>query len=148
MSVKEGDIVKIRYTEKTEKGKILFSNKNEEPIEVKVGDGFVVKGLEEGLIGMKKGDQKDITVAPEKGYGYHNEERIKTFTRGYREERIREGDEYLYYDYLSKRPVKGTIVEVRPKVFIVDFNHKLCNKTLRYSVEVVGIEKSTPPQYT
>ncbi|MBN1699450.1 MAG: FKBP-type peptidyl-prolyl cis-trans isomerase [Spirochaetales bacterium] len=145
MSVKKGDVVKIRYTEKTDKGKVLFSNKDGDPIEVTVGEGDLVKGFEEALIGMEKGDEKKIAVDPEKGYGRRNDERIKTLTKGYRDGGVKKGEEYLHYDFYTKRPIKGTVLEVKPKIFIVDFNHRLCDKTLQYDIEVVGIEKPVSP---
>ena len=39
------------------------------PLQVKVGAGQVMLGLEEALMGMKVNEEKTITIPPEKAYG-------------------------------------------------------------------------------
>ncbi len=78
-SVKVGDRVTIDYIlylngrvyntniEKVAKDNNLSKN-NAKPLSFKVGEGKVVKGLEEGVIGMKLGESKNLTIPPEKAF--------------------------------------------------------------------------------
>jgi FKBP-type peptidyl-prolyl cis-trans isomerase 2 len=45
-----------------------ISKNNTKPVIFKVGGGKVVKGLEEGVIGMKLGESKKLTIPPEKAF--------------------------------------------------------------------------------
>jgi len=39
------------------------------PLQVTLGTGKVVSGFEEALIGMKRNEEKEVTIPPEKAYG-------------------------------------------------------------------------------
>ncbi|MBS3119281.1 FKBP-type peptidyl-prolyl cis-trans isomerase [Candidatus Woesearchaeota archaeon] len=39
------------------------------PLRFKIGQGQVIQGFEEGLLGLKESNEKTIEVPPEKGYG-------------------------------------------------------------------------------
>jgi FKBP-type peptidyl-prolyl cis-trans isomerase len=40
-----------------------------QPFEFTLGAGQVIAGWDEGLVGMKVGEKKTLTIAPEKAYG-------------------------------------------------------------------------------
>lgn len=71
---KVGDTLVMNYTGKFTNGKTFDSNVDPAfhhvaPFEFKLGAGQVIKGWDEGLVGMKVGEKKTLTVPPEKGYG-------------------------------------------------------------------------------
>ncbi|HAE36481.1 MAG: hypothetical protein UR85_C0005G0011 [Candidatus Nomurabacteria bacterium GW2011_GWF2_35_66] len=71
---KNGDTLVMNYTGRFVDGKVFDSNVDPkfghvEPFEFQLGAGRVIKGWDEGLLGMKIGDKKTLTVPPEKGYG-------------------------------------------------------------------------------
>jgi FKBP-type peptidyl-prolyl cis-trans isomerase len=65
-----GDTVTVDYIG-TVKGGTEFENsyKTHEPLSFKVGAGDVIKGLEEGIVGMKEGGERILIIPPELGYG-------------------------------------------------------------------------------
>lgn len=66
-AVEEGDFVKLNYTA-TIDGK-EFEGGSEENYEMTVGDSGMVPGFDDGLIGMKKGETKELTLTfPEDYY--------------------------------------------------------------------------------
>ena len=69
--VKEGDTVKVHYTGMLKSnGKVFDSSKERgEPFRFTVGMGNVIEGWEKGLIGMKVGGKRLLTIPPELGYG-------------------------------------------------------------------------------
>lgn len=68
--VKEGDTVFVHYVGTLQDGtEFDNSRKRGEPFEFKVGEGMVIKGWEEGLIGMKVGGQRVLVIPPELAYG-------------------------------------------------------------------------------
>jgi FKBP-type peptidyl-prolyl cis-trans isomerase len=77
---KNGDVLIMNYTGRFVDGKIFDSNVlpefgHVEPFKFTLGAGQVIKGWDEGLLGMKIGEKKTLTIPPEKGYGpndYHS----------------------------------------------------------------------------
>lgn len=66
-----GKTVSIEYTGKLDDGTVFdaTSRHNNEPLEFTLGAGDVVKGMDEGVMGMKVGGVRDIVIPPELGYG-------------------------------------------------------------------------------
>ena len=74
MAVKSGDTVSMAYTARLEDGTVFDSATDEKPFAFKVGDHRVLKAVEDAVVGMEKGDEKTITIAPDQGYGGHRPE--------------------------------------------------------------------------
>lgn len=69
-AVKEGDVVSVHYIGTLQNGEEFDnSRKRGAPFEFKVGAGMVIKGWEEGLVGMQVGGQRILVIPPEKAYG-------------------------------------------------------------------------------
>jgi FKBP-type peptidyl-prolyl cis-trans isomerase len=65
-----GDFIVIHYVGKLESGKEFDSSytKNQ-PFVFQLGVGQVIKGWDEGLVGVKRGDKKTLKIPADKGYG-------------------------------------------------------------------------------
>jgi len=65
------DILTVNYTGKLENGIVFDSSKNpgRDPFTVTIGIGQVIKGWDEGIVGMKIGGTRTLTIPPEMGYG-------------------------------------------------------------------------------
>ena len=63
--------VVVNYTGKLEDGSIFDSSLNpgREPFTFTLGVGYVIKGWDIGVKGMKVGGRRRLTVPPELGYG-------------------------------------------------------------------------------
>ena len=67
----DGVIVKLEYTLQIEE-ELVESTEEEGPIEFLQGFGEIIPGLEAALYGMEVGQEKDVTVEPEEGYGEYD----------------------------------------------------------------------------
>jgi FKBP-type peptidyl-prolyl cis-trans isomerase len=68
--VQEGDTVSVHYKGTLLDGTVFDSSyERGEPFEFTVGEGSVIQGWEEGLIGMRVGGIRKLTIPPELGYG-------------------------------------------------------------------------------
>lgn len=69
-AVVTGDTVVVHYIGTLQDGtEFDNSNKRGEPFSFTVGEGRVIKGWEEGLIGMKVGGKRILVIPPEMAYG-------------------------------------------------------------------------------
>ena len=68
--VKSGDTIVVHYAGTLQNGEEFDNSKKRgEPFVFKVGQGMVIKGWEQGVIGMKVGGQRILVIPPELGYG-------------------------------------------------------------------------------
>lgn len=67
---KEGDKVKVHYTGKLLKNNFKFdSSVGKTPFEFTLGKGEVIKGWDQGVVGMKVGGKRKLTIPSKLGYG-------------------------------------------------------------------------------
>lgn len=65
-----GDQLTLHYEARLEDGSQIDSSwASGEPIEIRLGDGAVPLGLEQGLVGMRQFARRQLTVPPELAYG-------------------------------------------------------------------------------
>jgi FKBP-type peptidyl-prolyl cis-trans isomerase len=66
----DGDTLEVHYEGRLEDGtKFDASRDHGSTFEFQVGAGQVIQGWDEGLIGMKIGGTRELTIPPELGYG-------------------------------------------------------------------------------
>jgi FKBP-type peptidyl-prolyl cis-trans isomerase 2 len=142
-AVKEGSKVKLDYTGKLEDGSVFDTSKNEnaKPLEFTVGQGMVIKGFEDAVQGMKKGEIKTFSIKPEEGYGMPNPELKKPFPR----EKIPSDQELkpgmaLMFSTPDGQQMPALITEVKEKEVILDLNHPLAGKELTFEIEILDVE--------
>ena len=135
--VKEGSKVKVHDTGKLEDGKVFDTSIDKEPIEVVLGEGTLIKGFENGLMGMKDGEKKTIDVEPKDAYGDYVEGRIQEVEKSKLPEDIKVGM------VLQATSEAGSMVilikEIKEDTAIIDANHPLAGKKLIFDLEVVEV---------
>lgn len=68
--VKKGDVLSMNYVGKLDDGTVFDeSAKHGGPLEFKLGAGAVIQGWDEGIVGMRVGGRRTLTIPPELGYG-------------------------------------------------------------------------------
>lgn len=69
-AVKAGDNISVHYTGKLTDGTKFDSSVDRgTPFEFQIGQGMVIAGWEQGLLGMKVGEKRTLTIPSDLGYG-------------------------------------------------------------------------------
>jgi len=66
---KTGGKVKVHYTGWLTTGKKFDSSVGSSPFEFRLGGGEVIKGWDEGVVGMKVGGKRQLRIPPDLAYG-------------------------------------------------------------------------------
>lgn len=65
-----GTTVVVHYTGKLTNGKVFDSSLDRgQPFSFQLGQGQVIQGWERGIVGMKEGGKRKLTIPPKYGYG-------------------------------------------------------------------------------
>jgi peptidylprolyl isomerase len=67
--VKSGDTIVVHYTGTLEDGTQFDSSVGGQPFTTQIGVGNVIAGWDQGLLGMKAGGKRRLTIPPALGYG-------------------------------------------------------------------------------
>ncbi len=141
--------VSLEYTLHDEEGELLDSSDPEDgddghPIDYVHGYGMLVPGLEAALVGLETGDEREILVSAEDGYGEHDDDLVLEVERSEFPDpaKVVPGDEFVA-ESPEGDDVPMRVVEVKGDSVIVDANHPLAGVALRYNVKVLVVRKAT-----
>jgi len=138
--IEQGSKVAFNYT-LTVDGKTADSSQGRGPLSFVVGQNMIIPGLEEQMLGMKKGEKKHVSVTPDKGYGMRDEKAVqkvpKAAFKGQQQE-LKAGDKVS--GQFSGQPFIAEVKEVGNDFVILDFNHPMAGKNLDFDIEVVSVE--------
>jgi len=138
--------VTIDYELRDDDGDVIDGSEGDggEPIHYVHGYGMLVPGLEAALAGMAAGDERDIVVPAEAGYGERDEELVMEVDRADfpRPEAVAVGDEFVA-ESPDGDQIAMNVLEVKKDTVIVDANHPLAGMTLRYRVKVREVRDAT-----
>jgi FKBP-type peptidyl-prolyl cis-trans isomerase 2 len=138
-AVKEGDTIRIHFTGRLEDGTVFDTSDGGASLEIKVGGGEFLPGLEKGVIGMNVGEKKTIPIPADEGYGKHLEERVFDYDRSKLGGLEPEVGRQLQMYRADGQPVLVTIVGMTETTVRMDCNHPLAGKNLVFDITLEEI---------
>ncbi|MBY9012929.1 MAG: peptidylprolyl isomerase [Candidatus Lokiarchaeota archaeon] len=128
-----GEIFDTTFEEIAKKEELYKEGEIYEPKLIVIGEGWVLKPLDESLLSMKLGKSQIVEISPEKAFGQRDPEKVKRIP-------------LKHLISKGKNPVIGMRVEYNEKMAIVrsigagrvllDFNPPLAGKTLIYDAVI------------
>ena len=133
----QGDSVSIRYTGRLSDGTIFDSTEEDQPLEFVAGEGQVIEGVEQAVIGMAEGEQKKVTILPAQGFGDHNPSLEQSIPRDQLPDEVQVGDQLRAVQ--GDREIPVWVRQFGEEAAVVDANHPLAGQTLEFDVELVSV---------
>lgn len=143
MKIAKDTVVALDFTLTDDAGEIIDSSEGE-ALSYLHGYNELVVGLERALTGRAVGDQLEVTVSAEEGYGEVTPGlEIEVPRTDLPEDLIPEVGLELSCDGPDEEPITMWVVEVLDDVVRLDGNHPLAGQTLHFKVEVVSIRPAS-----
>jgi len=141
VQVEDGDTVKVHYTGTLEDGTVFDTSVEREPLALTLGQGLVIPGFEQAVIGMKVGESKTVDIPVEQAYGPYRDDLILVVERDELPEDLEtEVGQQLQMSQADGSFIVVTITEVSETTITIDANHPLAGQNLTFEIELVEIE--------
>ena len=146
MQIAKNSVVTIDYTLKDPQGQVLDSSKGagSEPLAYLHGTGHgLIPGLEKALEGKKKGEQLNVKVNPEEGYGVRDETMVQTVPKSAfgSVPNLTVGMQFRTQGKNGDQVV--TITKLEGENITVDGNHALAGMVLEFDVTIKDVRAAT-----
>lgn len=141
--VKDGDTVKVHYTGKlTEDGTVFDSSREREPLEFTLGEGQLIPGFEEAVIGMKEGEDTTIELSSKDAYGERREDLELEVSKDDLPDNIEpeEGMQLQMQQQENGQAIPVQITAVEDEFVKLDANHPLAGQDLTFDIELVELK--------
>jgi FKBP-type peptidyl-prolyl cis-trans isomerase SlyD len=142
VTVRESWVITMEYTLRLADGEVADTSEGGEPLEFIHGQGQIIPGLEEAVLGMQVGEEKDIVVAPADGYGEAEPELKETLPRDIFPAEMEVGDAFRMRTD-GGHTVVVYVESIDNEQVVVDLNHPLAGETLHFHVKIVGAREAT-----
>jgi peptidylprolyl isomerase len=137
---KIGDTVKVHYTGKLDNGTVFDTSTNRNPLEFTIGDGHIISGFEQAIIGMDINESKTIKVPSDKAYGPHREEMVVVLQRNQFPSHLKpEVGQHLRIPGPDGQGFLVIITDISDSTVTLDGNHPLAGKDLTFDVQLIDI---------
>jgi len=138
--VKTGDKVKVNYTGKLRNGETFDSSEGREPLEFTVGGGQVIKGFDQGVMGMQVGDKRTVEIEVDDAYGEKNQDMVIEFPKTqFPADMKPEPGMQLMMNNGEGQSFPVLVKEVKEETVLLDANHPLAGEDLVFDIELVEI---------
>lgn len=138
--IQQGSTVTMHFSIKLKDGSVADSTKvNAKPGVVTLGDGTLSDEFEKQLYGLKSGDKKAFTLAPEDGFGLPNPQNIYVLPREKFQNQPLEKGLIMEFTLPSGGTIPGVIRDFDLTEVTVDLNNPLAGKELNIEVEILDV---------
>jgi FKBP-type peptidyl-prolyl cis-trans isomerase SlyD len=145
MTVSDGMVVSLDYSLRLDDDEeVVDTSAAREPLEFVQGGGQIIPGLEQQIYGLGVGEEESVLVPPADGYGDADTEAYQLMPlEAFPADLTVEPGMGLELREVSSQVLQAYVADVRPDGILLDFNHPLAGKTLRFDVKITGLRQAT-----
>ncbi|WP_419661323.1 FKBP-type peptidyl-prolyl cis-trans isomerase [Desulfosarcina variabilis] len=135
----KGDIVRFHFTGCLENGNRFATTVGEDPMELTIGEGKLIRCFETSLVGMTEGEQRTVHIPPEDAMGARQPELVSELPLHMipeQDEDLKVGSSIQIKDEKG-REVKATVTHLSDQAVTIDSNHPLAGETLVFDINLI-----------
>lgn len=137
---KSGDTVSVNYTGRFDDGTVFDTSMNRDPLQFTIGEGQVIPGFEQAVIGMNPGESKTVKIQADQAYGPHYEEMVMVVSRDRLPADIKpEVGQQLQASQADGQTIIFMVTDVSESSITLDANHPLAGKDLNFDIQLTEI---------
>jgi FKBP-type peptidyl-prolyl cis-trans isomerase SlpA len=139
-TVRAGNLITLHYRVATGDDTELVSTFDSTPATLQLGSGELAPPLEHCLIGVSVGERHVFLLEPDQAFGPHNPQLTQRMARSALPPNARpELHGLIEFAAPGGDKFTGIVRELDAEAVLVDFNHPLAGKPVRFEVEIIGI---------
>ena len=148
MQAEKDKVVSFHYRLSDTDGVEIETSHEREPMAVLCGHDGIIPGLEQAMLGRGVGDQFDVVVTPEQGYGERREDFVQRVAKKYFRDpgNLKPGMTTVLQTKDGQRSI--TVLKVGSSVVDVDLNHPMAGKTLKFAIEITDVRDASAEELT
>jgi len=138
--VKADSLVTLHYRLATADDTELVSTFAGNPSTLQLGNGELAPTLEACLAGLPVGEHHVFLLEPQQAFGQYSAQLVKRFAR----EELPDGaaiEPHAAIEFEGPGGTKyvGTVKELDGDSALIDFNHPLAGRSVRFEVKIIGV---------
>ena len=135
-----GDMVKVHYTGRLADGTTFDTSMEREPLEFTLGEGELIPGFEQAVLGMVVGESKTTSIPTDQAYGPHHAERVIDLERHHLPPDLQpELGQRLQMTRPDGTQITVVVTTITETQVTLDANHPLAGKDLIFDITLVEI---------
>jgi peptidylprolyl isomerase len=151
LKAQKGDLVAVDYLGTLDDGTVFDTSIQAEaqkaglprrpeyaPLQFTVGAGQMIKGFDDGVVGMQENETKTVHIAPAEAYGERRADAIVEVPKS----RLPGIEPEVGVQLQTSTGAVGTITRVGTDNVTVDFNHPLAGKALNFKITLRRITRT------
>jgi FKBP-type peptidyl-prolyl cis-trans isomerase 2 len=122
-----GTYVTMEYDASLESGTRVLGTNKKDPLVFRFGSGEVLQKIEQEILGLHPGAEREFMVEPEEAFGEFDDSRVLRVPL----EEFPKGKKLCF------------VGDIQDDHFVLDFNHPLAGRILKYRVRILDVHQIT-----
>ncbi len=143
MQIENNKVATLHYTLKDNEGNILDQSEDGSFVYLH-GALNIIPGLETALTGKTAGEELNVKVSPDDGYGVRSEEHMQEVPKEMFES---DADIQVGMQFHAQGPdgqaLMVTVAEIKDEAIVVDGNHPLAGMELNFDVKIIEVREAS-----
>lgn len=137
-TVAANSLVTLHYRITLPNGQPLISTFDATPATLQLGAGEMLPGMEQLIIGLEIGTNHVFELEPENAFGPHRPELMERVKREHMPNEEIEPMSIMEFTAPDGSRYSGLVREIDAQSALIDFNHPLAGKSIRFEVKIIG----------
>ena len=144
-SITAGSLVSLNFSLALSNGELVDSNFEQPAASFRLGDGTMLPGFEQELLGLSEGDEVESTLTAQQAVGEINPANIHRFPIA-KFQNLLEDDlvptevgTVVSFKDAGGGDLPGVVTELTESVVVVDFNHPLAGKEIVFKARINSV---------